>query len=163
QNTTVPQSFTITVNTVNDAPSFTKGPDVEAPKDGLAQTVSAWATNILRGPPDEVGQSLNFEVNNDNTGLFSAQPAIAPDPTLTCTPAPDTLGIATATVHLHDNGGTDNGGIDTSADQTFTISILHVNVAPSFTTGPNQIVLEDDPAQPVPGWATDLSVGPPEE
>src|SRR5262249_53230641 len=82
-NTTVPQSFTITVNTVNDAPSFTKGPDVEAPKDGLAQTVSAWATNILRGPPDEVGQSLNFEVNNDNTGLFSAQPAIAPDGTLT--------------------------------------------------------------------------------
>ena len=39
------------------------------------------------------------------------------------------------TVQLHDNGGTANGGVDTSAAQTFTITVTAVNDAPSFTKG----------------------------
>ena len=44
---------------------------------------------------------------------------------------------------LHDNGGTANGGVDTSATQTFTITVTAVNDAPSFTKGADQTVAED--------------------
>jgi hypothetical protein len=37
------------------------------------------------------------------------------------------------------------------------------NAAPSFTKGPNQIVNEDAGAVMVPGWATNISAGPPSE
>jgi hypothetical protein len=36
------------------------------------------------------------------------------------------------TVTLADNGGTSNGGIDTSAPQTFSITVTAVNDAPSM-------------------------------
>jgi serine-aspartate repeat-containing protein C/D/E len=35
-----------------------------------------------------------------------------------------------------------------------------LNVAPSFTEGPNQTVAQDAGAQTVPGWATNISAGP---
>ena len=42
-----------------------------------------------------------------------------------------------------DDGGTANGGVDTSPSQSFTITVTGVNDAPSFTKGANQSVLED--------------------
>ncbi len=42
---------------------------------------------------------------------------------MTYTPAANILGRATVTVRIHDNGGTANGGVDTSAAQTFTIEV----------------------------------------
>ena len=72
---------------------------------------------------DEAAQILTFNVSNDNNPLFSVQPAVAANGTLTYTPAADTIGTATVTVELQDNGGTANGGVDTSAQQTFTITV----------------------------------------
>ena len=54
---------------------------------------------------------------------------------LTYTAAPNATGTATITVALQDNGGTANGGVDTSAPQTFTITVTPVNDAPVFTAG----------------------------
>ena len=48
--------------------------------------------------------------------------------------------MPTVTVPLQDNGGTANGGVDTSAPQTFTITVTAVNDAPSFTKGADQTV-----------------------
>ncbi len=87
------------------------------------------------------------------------QPAVSANGTLTYTPAANANGIATVTVQLHDNGGTANGGVDTSAAQTFTISVTAVNDAPSFIKGANQTVLEDAGARTVTGWATAISAG----
>src|SRR5205823_745921 len=56
------QSFTITVNSVNDAPSFTKGADQTVNEDAGAQSVSGWATAISAGPANESGQSVDFIV-----------------------------------------------------------------------------------------------------
>ena len=53
---------------------------------------------------------MTFNVTNDNNALFSVQPAIASNGTLTFTPAPNAFGSATVTVSLSDNGGTANGG-----------------------------------------------------
>ena len=68
---------------------------------------------------------------------------------LTFTPAADANGTATITLTLSDDGGTANGGADTSAPQTFAITVSGVNDAPSFTKGADQTVLEDAGAQTV--------------
>src|SRR5206468_1203571 len=98
---------------------------------------------ISAGPADENGQALNFVVSNSNNALFSAQPAVAANGTLTFTPAANANGSATVTVQLHDNGGVANGGVDSSATQTFTITVTAVNGAPSFDKGANQSASQD--------------------
>jgi hypothetical protein len=162
-DTSAPQSFTITVNAVNDAPSFTKDGNQTVNEDAGAQTVSAWATAISAGPANESAQTLTFTVTNDNNTLFSAQPAIAANGNLTYTPAANQFGSATVSVFLKDNGGTANGGVDQSATQTFTITVNPLNDAPTYTKGANQSVDEDAAAQTVVAWATAISAGPANE
>jgi hypothetical protein len=132
-------------------------------EDAGPQSVPGWATNISPGPPSEATQSVAFTVSSNNPALFSAQPAIAPNGALTYTPAPDANGAATVTVTAHDDGGTANGGSDTSAPQTFTITVDPVNDPPSFTAGPNQTSVSLLGAQTVAGWATNISPGPANE
>ncbi|HXG58338.1 MAG TPA: Ig-like domain-containing protein, partial [Thermoanaerobaculia bacterium] len=160
-DTTAAVTFTITVNAVNDAPSFTKGADQAVLEDAGGLTVNGWATAVSAGPADEAGQTLTFNVSNDNNALFAVQPAVAANGTLTFTPAANASGSATVTVTLADNGGTAGGGVDTSAAQTFVISVTAVNDAPSFTPGANQTVNEDAGAQSVT-WATAITAGPSE-
>ena len=55
-------------------------------------------------------------------------------------------GTATVTVRLQDNGGTANGGVDTSAAQTFTVTITAANDAPVLDNAGNMAlatILED--------------------
>ena len=128
----------------NRAPKFTKGPDQAVFQSDGAQAVSKWATGISRGGADDWWQSLTFIVTNDKGALFAQQPAVAADGTLSFTPAADAKGKATVTLQLHDNGGTGNGGVDTSAAQTFTITIhpdgtpptgsIHINDGAGYTT-----------------------------
>ena len=163
-DTSAAQTFVINVTAVNQAPSFTKGPDVTVSENSGPQTVNPWATAISAGPPNESGQTLTFIINNNtNASLFSAGPSVSPTGVLTFTPASGVFGTATITLSLMDNGGTANGGQDTSAQQTFTITVTQVNQAPSFTKGPDQTVLEDAGAQTVSPWATSISAGPPSE
>ena len=117
----------ITVNAVNDPPSFTEGPDQVVGEDAGAQTVVGWATNISAGPANESGQTLTFLVATNNDSLFAVLPAISSTGTLTYTPAANASGIVTVDVSLQDNGG----GTNTSAVQTFTITINAVNDTPT--------------------------------
>src|SRR5581483_2597788 len=103
-DSSAPQSFTITVTAVNDAPSFTAGGNVTVLEDSGAYS-QAWATSVSAGPSDESTQSVNFNVMNNNNALFSAQPAVASNGTLTFTPAANANGSALVTVAAQDNGG----------------------------------------------------------
>ncbi|XGW00223.1 MAG: cadherin-like domain-containing protein [Leptolyngbya sp. BL-A-14] len=152
--------FTITVNPVNDAPSFTKGANQTTAEDAGPQTVAGWATVISAGPADEAAQTLNFLVNTDNPALFSAAPTIDPATgTLTYTAAPNANGTAIVTVQLKDNGGTDLGGVDSSALQTFTINVTAVNDAPLFTL-PNPPTVGEDTTLAIGGISlTDVDAG----
>jgi len=85
-------------------------------------TVPEWVTNVTAGPPDESSQVLTLKVTNDKPSLFLDQPAVDYRGTLTFTPAPNASGTATVTVTLHDEGGTVNGGIDTTV-KTFQIAV----------------------------------------
>ncbi|HVF06439.1 MAG TPA: Ig-like domain-containing protein [Frankiaceae bacterium] len=158
-----PATATITVNPVNDAPSFTKGANQSVNEDSGARSVTGWATAIAAGPANESAQALTFEVTTDDDTLFAVVPAVAPDGTLTFTPAANRNGSATVTVTLSDDGGTANGGVDSTPAQTFTITVGAVNDAPSFTKGPDQTVLEDSGAQSYSNWATAISKGPADE
>ena len=137
-------SIDIGLTPVNDAPSFTAGSDITVAEDSGAHTTSGWATNRSPGPADEAGQELTFNVSNNNTVLFATQPAVdGATGDLTFTPAQDANGSAVVTISVSDNGGVANGGDDTSADQTFTITITPVNDAPVLTVPPAQTMLED--------------------
>jgi VCBS repeat-containing protein len=157
------QTFVVNVTAVNDAPSFTKGADQVLFEDAGAQSVSGWATAISKGPSDESAQTVTFTVTNDNNPLFTGQPAVSPTGTLTYTSAPNAVGSATVTLSVADNGGTANGGVNTSPTQTFTITVNAVNDEPSFTQAGNQTVLEDAGAQSVNGFVTSTSPGPADE
>lgn len=115
-------SFRLNVFPVNDAPTFTKGPNQTILENAGAQTVNNWATGISAGPNEAI-QTLSFTVTNDFADLFAVAPAINASGTLTYTPAANRFGTATVTVQLKDNGGTAGGGQDTSAPQTFTITV----------------------------------------
>ena len=154
---------TLTLISVNQPPTFTKGADQSVQEDAGAQSIAGWATDISAGPANESSQTLSFLVTNDHNELFAVQPAVSPEGTLSFTPAPDASGTATVTVTLKDDGGTENGGQDASAPQTFTITVLPLNDAPSFVKGADQSVQENAGAQSIAGWATDISVGPANE
>jgi len=157
-DTSAAQTFTISVTAVNDEPSFSGGGNVTVLEDSGSYS-AVWAGSISAGPADENGQSVTFSVSNSNNALFSAQPSLDAAGTLTFTTAANAFGSATVTVTLQDNGGTANGGDDTSAPQTFIITVTAVNDAPSFTPGGNVSVNEDSGAYSAP-WASSISAGP---
>jgi putative nucleotidyltransferase with HDIG domain len=146
-DTSATETFTIVVTAVNDAPFFTAGPDPVVVEDSGPQSLPGWATAIGSGPSDESGQSVSFAVTNSNNLLFAAggQPAVASDGTLTFTTAPNASGSALVSVRAVDDGGSANGGSDTSATQTFTIQASGAPDAP-VAVADGVSVNEDDAA-----------------
>ena len=122
--------ITVTITPVNDAPSFNGGTNLTSLEDAGPQTIPSWATSISPGPANESTQTITFTTTNDNNPLFTTQPAIAPDGTLTYTPATNAYGTATITTNITDTGGTLNGGTNTSPTQTATITITPVPPIP---------------------------------
>ena len=139
-NTSAAQVFVITVNAINDAPTFTKGADQSVQEDVGAQNVNGWATAIDDGDADVV-QTLTFDVTNNNNSLFSVQPSITSGGDLSYTPAAN-HGTAIVSVTLMDDGSGIAPNVNTSPQQTFNIVITPLNDAPVFTPGTNVTVDE---------------------
>ena len=76
---------------------------------------------------------------------------------------PNANGAATLTITATDDGGTANGGNDTSLPQNVTLTANAVNDAPSFLAGSDVLVDEDAGAQSIAGWASAISPGPADE
>lgn len=139
----VTDTFTITVLPVNDPPTIKIGPSVMVSEDCGPQVFTAWAKNISVGPDNEAGQNLNIIVTTDNDSLFETLPAVDPNTgDLTFTPAPDANGYAYVSVYAQDDGGTANGGNDTSPVRRFRITVRAVNDPPSFDVALSEIVLQ---------------------
>ncbi|MCI0536280.1 MAG: hypothetical protein L0Z50_13755 [Verrucomicrobiales bacterium] len=144
-------SVQITLSFVNQAPSFIKGSDQRIDEDAPPQLLPNWASIIGAGSGNESGQVLTFIVSNNNNALFAAQPSISAAGTLTYTPAPNANGMAILTIVLKDDGGTANGGVDTSPPQTSVITVNSINDRP-FLAGldPNPLLyVENDGAKAI--------------
>jgi ELWxxDGT repeat protein len=108
---------------INAAPSFIRGPDLEATDENGPRVIEEWANDVKAGPPDEAQQTVTFAVTTDRQDLFVEPPAIDASGRLTFTPQPNVSGTAQITVILRDDGGTTNGGVNVSPPQTFAITI----------------------------------------
>uniref|UniRef100_UPI003F6E33BB Ig-like domain-containing protein n=1 Tax=Carboxylicivirga taeanensis TaxID=1416875 RepID=UPI003F6E33BB len=117
----------LTIVPVNDEPSFMKGDDqlLDENTTGL-QIVNSWGSGQSTGPANEALQSLSFIASSDNNELFTTQPTIDAAGNLSYELAPDQWGVALVSVYVQDNGGIADGGDDTSAPQTFTITVNSV-------------------------------------
>ncbi|MCC6320460.1 MAG: tandem-95 repeat protein [Phycisphaerales bacterium] len=147
-------SFTISVVPVNDAPIFSAAPVSAVLEDSGQRSIANWAS-FNPGPNEGDQALLGYIVSNvTNPSLFAVQPTIAPDGTLVYTPAPNASGTSSFTVAARDNGGTANGGADTSSGQTFTVTISPVNDAPAVTVHGSPTVFEDSSVQTVNGFVS---------
>ncbi|MBZ0258131.1 hypothetical protein K8I31_18850, partial [bacterium] len=71
----------------------------------------------------ETSQTVTFNVTTSNDELFAASPTVSVDGTFTFEPAANANGTAEVSVTLVDDGGTKNGGEDTSKTQTLFITV----------------------------------------
>ncbi len=158
-----PRTMTVNVTSPNEAPSFVKGMDEYLLEDFGPRVAVNWATSIQPGPAWESSQGVTFLVSNNNATLFATPPALSPTGTLTYTIAPNKSGTATVTVRLQDNGGTSEGGVDTSAEQTFAITVLPMNDPPSFTLASSLVTASEDSLFRQDNFAASIQPGPSDE
>lgn len=160
----VTDMFNITVNPVNDAPvvDLDDEPPVSATAGDGPVVVENFAT-LSPGPENESDQELEIEITVlEGADLFDVPPAVSLDGTLSFTPVSYlvTSGVAVIQILVRDDGGTDNGGVDTTI-KTFTIEIA-ANARPIVgagdvfeafqgrPTGLVQLAVFDDPDNPAP-------------
>ena len=110
------QTFDIVVAPVNDEPSFTTPGNQTVDEDSGPHTVAGFATPAAGGGADECGADASrYTVSNDNAGAVRGRRRRStPARQLTYTLNPNVSGTATVTVSVRDDGGTANGGDDTS-------------------------------------------------
>ncbi len=161
-NTSASQQFLIDITPVNDAPTFTTGASVAVDEDSGPYN-AAFATGIgAGGAGDESGQNLSFHIVYDNPALLAAAPMVAvSNGNLSFTPAANTSGSMTVSISLSDDGGTTNGGVNTTATRMFTITVNELNDAPTFSTGVSVTVAEDSGPYNA-GFATGIDDGDPQ-
>jgi hypothetical protein len=161
----VTNSFILTLTNVNDAPivAFPTNNLVVLETQLFGSPVVSNAFAIVNaGATNEAGQALTLTVTNDNNALFSTQPALDLAGNLSFTLNPYLFGTAIMTVVAQDNGGTNNGGADTTV-ATLTITVLPVNNQPTVNvngTFPTVLVLEDCGPQRVTNWLNRYFLSP---
>ena len=136
-NNIVTRTFTVTVNSVNDAPTITALSNLTISEDAAAQTVNL--SGISAGGGES--QTLTVTASSSNTGLVP-NPSVtytSPNATgsLAFTPVANASGSATVTVTVNDGGASNN--IVTS---TFTVTVNAVNDAPTLNALANVTVNE---------------------
>ena len=127
-------------------PASPAAPTSRSFENAAAQTVPGWATAITPGPADEAGQAVSFAVTNDATALFAsaASPRWPPTGRSPSRPRRARTASRPSACARVDDGGTANAGADTSAAQTFVITIVNRRAQRSSTTTPS--VLENSVA-----------------
>ena len=144
-NNTAIQTFAITVNPVNDAPTLNALSNVGVTENASAQTVNL--SGIGTGAANE-SQTLAITATSSN-------PSLIPNPTvnytspnatgsLSFTPAADANGSATITVTVNDGQAANN-----TVTRTFVVSVSSVNNAPTLNAISGVTVDEDSGAQSV--------------
>ncbi len=172
------KTFTLLITPVNDVPRFNlPASSTSVFEDneevvGTALTqIPGFATGIAAGPATAVDettltptrQTLSFTtVSVSNPSLFetTGQPRLTPAGVLEFDTAANQNGSSVVVVQLVDSGAGTAPDVNTSATQTFTITVRPVNDAPEFTLPTSVTGLEDAGLRTIPGFATNLRPGP---
>ena len=136
-------TVTLTITPLNDPPRFLDAGAIAVGEDSGPISISSWASSISAGASNESAQNVGFTVTVDQPTMFSTLPALDRAGTLTFTPAPHANGATTITVTAIDDGGTSNGGNNTSTTRTATITINAVN-DPVIAVDDSATIAEDD-------------------
>lgn len=107
----------------NQQPDFTAGGSVSEKTDGETRVVAAWAGNITAGAPWESGQTLTFHVTGSRSAFKEGPSISSTTGDLSFRPEEGESGTYFFNVFLVDNGGTANGGDDTSTTRTLAIKL----------------------------------------
>jgi hypothetical protein len=154
-DTTEPLTIPLSIYPVNDAPIFTAINPPSVNKGAPLQSITGWTT-VSPGAPDESGQTVTFETGEiSNPSIFSVMPYVQDNGTLLYQPSATAFGTSTVKVRAHDDGGTDNGGSDTSDWQTFTITVNEQSAAKTVVTY-NGVEIPDDDSTPSTTEGTDF-------
>ncbi|HEY6167374.1 MAG TPA: PKD domain-containing protein, partial [Verrucomicrobiae bacterium] len=160
----VTNSFTVTVQAVNDPPTLNALTNVTILEDAGTQTVNL--SGITSGPTNENSQTNTITATSSNPGLIPNPTVNYTSPattgTLTFAPLTNLSGSAVITVVITDTGGTANGGIN-SLTNAFTVTVLPLNDRPTMNALTNLTILEEATLQTVnlsgigPGAANESS------
>lgn len=128
---TITTTFTVTLNAVSDAPTINAISNLSINQNAGPQTVNL--AGITSGPSNESVQTISVTATSDNAALIPNPVSvtyISPSTTglLSFTPVAGQFGVAHITVTVKDNGGTTNGGTDTTT-RTFTVTVDGVPTA----------------------------------
>ena len=146
-NNIVTRTFTITVNSVNQAPTLTALANISV-NEGVAQQVSL--AGISTGAANE-SQTLTVTASSSNTGLIPNPTVTYTSPnvtgTITLTSASGVSGSATITVTVND-GGTSNNIVT----RTFTATVNRLPVISAIT---NRTILVNTTTPAIPFTISD--------
>jgi len=138
-NDIVSKTFSVTVNPVNDSPTFAALANLTINANSTAQTVNL--RNISSGAANE-SQTLSVTATSSNPSLIPTPTVTYSSPatagTLTFTPVASMSGTATITVTVNDGGSVDNTGT-----RSFVVTVVPVNQAPTLDTLANVTINED--------------------
>ncbi len=155
--------FTVTVNPVNDEPTFTIGSNQTHNEDGGTIVLTSFVTGVSPGPANESGQTVTLSIGLvGNSSLFALGPAVDASGNVTYTLAGNANGSSTVQILATDNGSNTPPN-DNVASRTLTVTVNPVNDEPTFSIGSNQTHNEDGGAISLSGFVTSISPGPPNE
>jgi hypothetical protein len=165
------ESFAIKVTHVNRCPTFLNSGIVAVDRSVVSTpvTISGYIKNVQLGPACDATQTLEFFTNNNNALMFDVAPLVsmgsnASIADLRFTLKPMVSGVVTVTIFAKDNGGTSDGGCDTSVSHTMLINVRATNIPPSFACGTRSLTEpENKGAVSYSNWASAMSAGAPSE
>jgi hypothetical protein len=144
-NNLASQSFTVTVNPVNDPPTLNSLSDVVLNEDTGLQTNAL--TGISGGPANE-SQSVTITASNSNPALLTGLTVnytSGASGTLTYSTLSNAFGTATITVLVVDNAGSNN-----IVSRSYNVTVYPVNDFPALNSINDLVLLEDASSQTIP-------------
>ena len=130
------QSFSLTVNAVNDRPSFTLSTSSLALDEDFG-TVAITVTDSNDGDP-ETTQNLTYGLSTTHVG-FATLLIDSQSGAVTIESVADGFGVATVEVTL-----TDDGLVDNLSTQSFVLTVNNINDAPNFALSTTALVVDED-------------------
>jgi hypothetical protein len=156
-NFTTSTSIAVTLTAVNDRPTITLAGNQTVLEDAVLQTVTNFVTASSVGPTNESTQSIiNYLITTSSDAFFTTLPAISLSKDLTYRPATNASGTVTVRVQAQDDGGTNNGGVNLSLTNSFTITVTPINDPPVITGLPLTFTMYEDRATNITFRVTDI-------